>query len=171
MRLPRAKRGRTSLGCSASVLAAAPLTRYESTTPRICYRSSASSTVAASTRLLSLPRSKPARRRSRTKRLRSPLRDRPTRKTHSQHPAVVAPRWTATVPIRVELQPADIHPASIRNMRSRVSNRARDSSRQLVRPVSNPQHSRIYNDPRRSKVEHNLLIQARHHRPPEITLV
>lgn len=75
------------------------------------------------------------------------------------------------MPIRVEPLPVDTHLASIRTIRSRVSSRAQDNSRQPVRPDSNPQHSRICNDPRRSKVEHNLLIQARHHRPPEITLV
>lgn len=167
MRLPRAKRGRTSQDCSASVLAVVRRTRCESTTLRICYRSSASSTVVASTRRQSLPRSKPVPRKSRTKRHRSPLRDRPTHKTHSQRPAAVAPRWTATAPMRVEPPPAGIRPVLLRTTRSRARHRV--SNRQPEHPVSNLQLSRIYNDLRRSKAEPNLLIQARHHRPPEIT--
>lgn len=171
MRLPRAKRGRTSQGCWASVLAVVRPTRYENTTPRIYYRSSASSTGAESIRLRSLPKSKQVPRRSRTKLLRSPLRDHQTRKTHSRHRAAVAPRWMATVPIRVLPRPEAIRPVPLRTTRSRASRRAPASNHQPVLPVSNPRHSRIYNDRRRSKAAHNLLIQVRHHRPPEITLV
>lgn len=167
MRLPRAKRGRTSRECSASVLAAAPRTHCGNTTPRIYYRSSASLIAAASIRHLSLPRSKPVPRRNRTKPRRSPLRDRPTRKTRSQRREAVAHQWMATVPIRAVPLPEVILPARHRIIRNKPRHRDPVSSRQLV----HRNHHRHSSDHRRSRAEPNLLIQARHHRPPEITLV
>lgn len=156
------------------------LTRCESITPRIYYRSSASSTGAASIRHLSLPRSKPVPRKSRTRLLRfplrvgfklpvscpsetdiivSPLKDRQTRKTHSQHRAAVVHRWMATVHIRELLLPVVTHPVPLRTTR-RDSNQDPVSSHRPVHLDSNLQHSRIYNDRRRSKAEPNLLIQV-----------
>lgn len=89
-----------------------------------------------------------------------PQKDHQTRKTHSRHRAAVAPRWMATVPIRVLPRPEAIHPVPLRTTRSRASRRAPASNHQPVPPVSNPRHSRIYNDRRRSKAAHNLLIQV-----------
>lgn len=66
----------------------------------------------------------------------------------------------ATVPIRVLPRPVAIRPVPLRTTRSRVNSRAPASSRQPVHPVSNPRHSRIYNDRRRSKAVPNLLIQV-----------
>lgn len=175
MRLPRAKRGRTLPECWESVPAAVRRTRCGSTTPRICCRSSASLTAAGSIRARSSPRWRPARRRSRPRRHRCRRRDPPTRKTRSRPRAAVAPRWTATVLIRARvpvIRPGrpEVPAAAVRPIIRQTRPVDHPSPVDLRRPASSPRRQSASSGHRRSKAERNLLIQVRHHRPPEITL-